>query len=144
MPPEGGILFKGTKGKIMAGVYSQRPMLLPAALDKDYKRPAKTIPRVEGEAHELNWVRAAKAGKPAVSNFEYAAHLTEICLLGNLAKRMDCPPRLGRAEHEGDQLPRGEPIRADRVSPGLEPLAGIGDALLEPCWSFSGALGSHC
>jgi predicted dehydrogenase len=90
MPAEGGILFKGTKGKIMAGVYSQRPMLLPTALDKDYKRPAKTIPRVEGEAHELEWVRAAKAGKPAVSNFDYAAHLTEICLLGNLAKRMDC------------------------------------------------------
>ena len=61
-----------------------------SALNKDYKRPAKTIPRVEGEAHELEWVRAAKAGKPAVSNFEYAGHLTEICLLGNLAKRMDC------------------------------------------------------
>jgi hypothetical protein len=74
----------------MAGVYSQRPLLLPTALNKDYKRPAKTIPRVEGEAHELEWVRAAKAGKPAVSNFDYAAHLTEICLLGNLAKRMDC------------------------------------------------------
>ena len=45
-------------------------MLLPAALDNAYKRPAKTIPRVEGEAHELEWVRAAKAGKPAVSNFD--------------------------------------------------------------------------
>ena len=43
----------------------------------------------EREAHELEWVRAAKAGKPAVSSFDYAAHLTEICLLGNLAKRMD-------------------------------------------------------
>lgn len=89
MPAEGGILFKGTKGKIMAGVYAQHPILLPSALDRDYKRPAKTIPRVPGESHELDWVRSAKAGKPAVSNFEYAAHLTELCLLGNLAKRMD-------------------------------------------------------
>ncbi len=89
MPPEGGILFKGTKGKIMAGVYGQRPMLLPTALDKEYKRPAKSLPRIPGEGHELNWVAAAKTGKPAVSNFEYAGHLTEICLLGNLAKRMD-------------------------------------------------------
>ena len=86
MPPEGGILFKGRKGKIMAGVYGQRPMLLPTALDKEYQRPAKSLPRVPGEGHELNWVTAAKSGKPAVSNFEYAGHLTEICLLGNLAK----------------------------------------------------------
>jgi hypothetical protein len=70
-------------------VYGQRPMLLPAALDKEYKRPAKSLDRVPGENHELNWVAAAKSGKPAVSNFEYAAHLNEICLLGNLAKRMD-------------------------------------------------------
>jgi len=89
MPTEGGILFKGTKGKIMAGVYGNRPFLLPSSLDKEYKRPAKTIPRVPGEAHEMNWVEAAKTGKPAVSNFQYAGLLTEICLLGNLAKRAD-------------------------------------------------------
>ena len=89
MHPEGGIIFKGTKGKLMAGVYGQRPILLPSALDRDYKRPARTIPRVPSENHELDWVRAAKSGQPAVSNFEYAGHLTEICLLGNLAKRVD-------------------------------------------------------
>jgi predicted dehydrogenase len=89
MPPEGGILFKGTKGKLMAGVYGQHPILLPSALDRDYKRPARTIPRIPSENHELDWVRAAKGGTPAVSNFEYAGHLTEVCLLGNLAKRVD-------------------------------------------------------
>jgi predicted dehydrogenase len=89
MPPEGGILFKGAKGKIMAGVYGQRPMLLPTQLNNEYKRPPKTLPRIAGEGHELDWVRAAKDGKSAVSNFAYGGHLTEICLLGNLAKRVD-------------------------------------------------------
>ena len=89
MHPEGGLVFNGSKGKIMAGVYGQRPILLPSALDKDYKRPPRTIPRIPSENHELDWVRAARTGTPAVSNFEYAAHLTEICLLGNVAKRAD-------------------------------------------------------
>jgi len=88
MPSEGGLIFHGTKGKIMAGVYGGRPILLPTGLDKDYKRPAKTIPRVAGEAHEMDWMRCCKAGKPAGSNFEYSGLLTEICLLGNVAKRV--------------------------------------------------------
>jgi predicted dehydrogenase len=91
MPKEGGIIFHGSKGRIMAGVYDERPMLLPASLDKEYKRPARSIPRVQGEGHEMEWVRACKAGRKAGSNFEYAALLTEICLLGNLAIRVDSP-----------------------------------------------------
>ncbi len=91
MPPEGGIIFHGSKGKIMATHTGGRPLLLPTALHRDYRRPAKTLPRVEGENHELNWVRACKTGKPAGSDFEYASRLTEICLLGNIAKRTGVP-----------------------------------------------------
>jgi len=91
MPREGGIIFHGSKGKLMAGVYAERPLLLPAQLHQDYKRPAKTLPRIEGQSHEMDWVRSCKAGKQAGSNFEYAGHLTEICLLGNVAKRMGVP-----------------------------------------------------
>ena len=93
MPAEGGLIFHGSKGKIMAGVYGERPRLLPTKLDQEYKRPPKTIPRIEGESHEMDWVRCCKAGKPAGSNFEYAGLLTEICLLGNLAKRVGDPIR---------------------------------------------------
>ena len=89
LPREGGLIFVGSKGKLVCGVYGQQPMLLPKSLRESYKRPAKTLPRVEGERHEMDWVRACKTGQPAVSNFGVAAHLTEICLLGNLAKRMD-------------------------------------------------------
>ncbi len=91
MPKEGGIIFHGSKGKIMAGVYDERPMLLPASLARDYQRPPKSIARIPGEGHEMEWVRACQEGRKAGSNFEYAALLTEICLLGNLAKRVDAP-----------------------------------------------------
>jgi predicted dehydrogenase len=87
-PPEGGILFKGAKGMIMAGVYANEPRLLPQKLNQDYRRPAKSLPRIS-VSHELDWVRACKTGQPAGSNFEYAGPLTEFCLLGNIAKRMD-------------------------------------------------------
>jgi predicted dehydrogenase len=85
---EGGSLFKGTRGKLVGGVYGEDPRLIPESRMKEYKRPPKTIPRVEG-SHEQDWVRACKAGKKAGADFEYSGLLTEICLLGNIAKRMD-------------------------------------------------------
>ena len=87
-PPEGGVLFHGTKGAIMAGVYGDTPRLLPLSLGRDYPRPPKTLPRVNG-THEMDWVRACKSGLPAGSDFAYSGPLTETCLLGNVAKRVD-------------------------------------------------------
>jgi hypothetical protein len=52
---------------------------------KEYKRPARTLPRSKG--HHRDWLDACKGGKPASGNFEYAARLTEIVLLGNVALR---------------------------------------------------------
>ena len=55
---------------------------------QSYERPAKSIPRVQG-SHEMDWVRACKRGEKAGADFEYSGLLTEICLLGNVAKRVD-------------------------------------------------------
>ncbi|MGD8452117.1 MAG: Gfo/Idh/MocA family oxidoreductase [Phycisphaerae bacterium] len=85
---EGGALFKGTKGKLMCGIYGNSPRIIPEDRMKAYKRPEPTLPRVP-DSHEMDWVRACKTGQPAVAPFEYSALLTEICLLGNIAKRMD-------------------------------------------------------
>ena len=85
---EGGVLFKGTKGKLVGGVYGESPRLIPEGRMKEYKLPPKTLPRVEG-THEQDWVRACKTGQRAGADFEYSALLTEICLLGNVAKRVD-------------------------------------------------------
>jgi hypothetical protein len=88
MPDEGGVIFKGSKGALMCGVYGDSPRLIPEAAMRDFQRPPKTLPRVKG-SHEMDWVRAAKAGEQPGAHFGYSGPLTETCLLGNVAKRMD-------------------------------------------------------
>jgi predicted dehydrogenase len=88
MPEEGGLVFKGSKGKLMCGVYGDSPRLIPERLMQEALRPERTIPRVDG-THEQDWVRACKSGAKAGAAFEYSGPLTEICLLGNVAKRLD-------------------------------------------------------
>jgi predicted dehydrogenase len=88
MPGEGGVFYKGTKGTIMAGVYGDGPRIIPEAKMKEMKLPDKTLPRVRG-SHEQDWARACKSGEPAGADFAYSGPLTEICLLGNVAKRLD-------------------------------------------------------
>lgn len=80
-----GILFIGEKGMITCAGWSGMPRLLPLELHREYKRPEKTIPRVEGP--HADWLQACKGGTPACSNFEYGARLTEFILLGNVALR---------------------------------------------------------
>ena len=48
----------------------------------------KTLPRVDG-GHYQEWVRGCKGDRQTGANFEYGAHLTEICQLGNIARRVD-------------------------------------------------------
>ena len=88
MPSEGGALFKGSKGTIMCGVYGDSPRIIPEAKMQQAERPEKTIPRVHG-SHEMDWVRACKTGDPAGADFAYSGPLTEVCALGNVAKRVD-------------------------------------------------------
>jgi hypothetical protein len=77
---DGGVIFIGDKGVIMDG------RLVPESRMKDYKKPAKSIPRIAG-THEQNWIDACKGGPAACANFEYAGPLTETVLLGNVAIR---------------------------------------------------------
>ena len=102
--PEGGALFKGSKGKLMCGVYGSSPRLIPESRMQEYKRPAKSLPRIKG-GHIQNWVRACKGLEPASAPFEYAAPLTEICLLGNIAKRVDARIEWDAAKMQVTNLP---------------------------------------
>jgi predicted dehydrogenase len=81
----GGVLFVGDKGKLECGCYGKSPRIIPETKMKEYKKPEKTIPRVEG--HHQDWIQACKGGTPACSNFDVSGPLTEIVLLGNLAIR---------------------------------------------------------
>ena len=91
----GGVLFIGTKGKLMTGCYGRDPILLPESLDKDYVRPAPTLRRIidamEG-GHELDWIRACKESPESriqtSSNFDYSGPLNELVVMGNLAVRL--------------------------------------------------------
>jgi predicted dehydrogenase len=83
--PESGTIFIGEKGKLICETYSESPRLIPETRMKAYKRPKKTIPRVEKANHEQNWIDACKGKTKAVSHFDYAGPFTETVLLGNLA-----------------------------------------------------------
>jgi predicted dehydrogenase len=82
---DNGILFVGDKGYITCAGWSGMPRLLPLELHREYQRPPRSLPRVEG--HHADWLQACKGGTPACSNFDYGAPLCELTLLGNVALR---------------------------------------------------------
>jgi predicted dehydrogenase len=86
--PGNGSVFIGDKGKMVVP-YGDAPRLVPESAMKNFKRPEKTLPRVEGgtEGHHKNWVDSILNNKPATSNFEYAGPLNEVVMLGNVAVR---------------------------------------------------------
>jgi predicted dehydrogenase len=86
---DGGVIFEGTKGKMMCDCYAENPRLLPTRLMKEKKMPKETIKRVP-EGHYIQWVNACMEGygKGVTSSpFEYAGPFTESILMGNLAIR---------------------------------------------------------
>lgn len=84
----GGVIFKGDKGILVCGVYGNNPRLFPESIMEEYKRLPKTLPRIKG-SHEMDWVNACKSGTQPGAHFGYSAPLTETCLLGNIATRVD-------------------------------------------------------
>ncbi|HLL42374.1 MAG TPA: Gfo/Idh/MocA family oxidoreductase [Segetibacter sp.] len=86
-----GVLFIGTKGKMMCGTYGADPRLLPLSRNKEVNVKPK-YPRVPGgaEGHYAQWVEGAIAGygnKQLSSPFEIAGPLTESFCMANLAIR---------------------------------------------------------
>jgi hypothetical protein len=82
-----GSLFVGDKGFITTGTYGENTRLLPVERMKDYKFPPELLTRSPG--HYRDWIRAAKGGEPACSNFSVSAPFTEWVLLGTLALRFE-------------------------------------------------------
>lgn len=83
---EDGIIFVGDEGRMLVeGWGGEKPRLLPAARDKSYPRPPKTLPRSVG--HHKEWLQACRTGSPTRSNFDFAGPLTEAVLLGMVCVR---------------------------------------------------------
>ena len=100
--PPSGCLIVGEKGKIFSpdDYGSQFYILLKGEEDfkagKDHeaaKAVPQTIPRAPGGKDtdhnmKVEWFRMMRTGEPAYSNFDIAAYLTEIILLGCIAMRV--------------------------------------------------------
>ncbi len=118
--PASGCLVIGDKGKLFAGDdYGARFQVI-LKDEKDYTAGDKheacvavpqTIPRSPG--HDEEWFAAMKGGPAAYSNFDIAAYLTEIILLGCVALRTGVGHRL---DWDGpNMIAKNEPAAAQFV-----------------------------
>jgi hypothetical protein len=80
----GGVLYVGTKGKLLHDTYGFNPRLLPKSLHESTGKPKETYARIK-TSHEMNWIDAIRGTQKTTSPFEYSAKLTEIMLLGVVA-----------------------------------------------------------
>lgn len=104
---DGGVLFVGTKGKLLADCYGANPRLLPLSRNEQAEAVPQTIKRVP-EGHWVQWVNACidGFGKGQTSSpFEFAGPFTESLLIGNLALRSwqytDSAAKNNSAKHPG-------------------------------------------
>ena len=87
---EGGILYIGSKGKMLQNTYGLLPRLLPKSLHDSVPVPKRVLPRVPlgmAGGHELNWLEAIQGKQKISSPFDFAAKLTEVMLLGVVSLR---------------------------------------------------------
>ena len=93
--PNSGALIVGDQGEIYSGDDYGRSFFLKRNDDSSYisgndhemcKEVPQTIPRSPG--HVKEWFDMMKDGTPAYSNFEIAAYLTEVILLGCIAQNI--------------------------------------------------------
>lgn len=82
-----GSLFIGEKGMVTTGCYGERTRLMPNARMKDYTLPAQSLTRSPG--HYRDWIRAAKGGEAACSNFSVAGPFVQWMLLGVIAMKFE-------------------------------------------------------
>ncbi len=84
-----GALLIGEKGKFyQTNDTGTAWELLPQAKFRDNRDVAAIVEATPGADHHREWIEACKGGPPTKSNFEYAARLTEMALLGNVALRL--------------------------------------------------------
>lgn len=118
LPRNGGSLLVGEHGAILSGIWSGSPRIIPEKEMRDYTLPAPTIPRSKGPHRD--WIDACKGGPPASSNFENAARLTEIVLLGVVAIRTATTLHWDAADMKATNAPEVDPILRGHHRKGWE------------------------
>ncbi len=84
--PGGGLMYVGSKGKMLQETYGDNPRLLPKSLHESYGTPPQKLPRIP-TSHEMNWVEAIKGNTQPSCPLDYASRLTEVMLLGIVSLR---------------------------------------------------------
>jgi hypothetical protein len=93
--PSSGCLLVGDKGKLFSPddygsqffiMVGNEKIFLPGDAHEAVKAVPQSIPRSPG--HNEEWFQMMRNGTPAYSNFDIAAYLTEIILLGCIAVRV--------------------------------------------------------
>lgn len=118
-PSSSGALLVGERGAMFSpNDYGAEQKLLPAKQFEGYQPPEPSLPRMHAgrdidDHQKAEWVRAIRGGPAALSNFDYAAVLTETMLLGNVAVRVGQP-----LEYDADKLRVTNcPAAAEFISP---------------------------
>jgi predicted dehydrogenase len=88
--PSNGCLFIGEQGTAVITHSPTVPRLFPEEKFRDYsqQRIREIYKGVSSDDHYRNWTDSVIAGKPANSNFDVAAPLAEMVLLGTIAQRL--------------------------------------------------------
>jgi predicted dehydrogenase len=111
---DGGSLVIGSKGTLFTRTWhggedeSDMFVLLPRKQFQGYQPPAPTLPRTT--SHHQEWVDACLGHGKTLSNFGYAAVLTEALLLGNVALRTGKPIEWDAARMRAKNCPEAEPF----------------------------------
>ncbi|MFC1498119.1 Gfo/Idh/MocA family protein [Verrucomicrobiota bacterium] len=89
-PGHSASVIVGESSSIMTGSHAKSTRIIPEVKMREAAPdlPPQTLPRPEKGDHYQSWIEACRGGSPASSNFDYAAPLTELCLLGVIAQRL--------------------------------------------------------
>ena len=141
-PSDSGSLIIGSLGQMYSpSDYGDEQKLWPEEKFKDHKDPERILPRIEGGRNEddnqkREWVAAIRAGKPqvALSNFDYAATLTEAMLLGNVAVRSGETFHYDPAIRPDLRQPQSREVPQAALPPGVADLSNCaGDPGSDDC-----------
>ncbi len=108
-PPASGLLIVGDQGSFFShNDYGAEHLLLPRDKFKDFKEPERKLPKSPG--HFTEFVQAIKSHDPkkALSNFDYAARLTETVLLGVVALKAGTAIEWDAAGMKAKNLPAAD------------------------------------
>ena len=108
-----GALLIGEEGKFyQTNDVGTAWTLLPEEKFRDNRDVAAIVEATRGADHHQEWISACKGGPAAKSNFDYAARLAEMALLGNVALRLGKRIEWDAAKMQVKDCPEAEPLIA--------------------------------